>query len=550
MKWFEGLATRASVAFIIVVLLILATTPLGAHALAGARSYVSNETGDVFLGGDYIELGISKFGSFGTTEGDDEEEPIARPPGFFGTASRNNIGMSTNPTGFGVAPDLRMDFFMPGSPEERWVIGYKEDGNPTTASNAFLSGSEDIADNTITNQSSGSKLQATSEGTFDNKLKTTQVISFNQSEKFFKNEVTVRNVSGSTLDSVRYMRSFDPDNTVDQDGEYETRNSIPFTQQAGDGKAVVIADTSLSDSDPVFMANGSRSPILFYSSDSRARVSTFGFGNEDPYEAEAYDDALPKGTSVDEDQAITIAFDVGSLAPGASQTVVYYTSLDNRDFSEVLQDIAADDEQSSGGHVEGPNNGDGNGDGVADSTQPNVQYVKNSVAGEGKYVTLETTGCGTVSSLDLKDVKQYGTDGLYSYPLGLVNFDIACTNPGDTTTIKLYYDQLYNTTNWAARKYIDGKFITIPAATFGTATVGSQTVTTLTYQVTDGGALDADKVVNGAIVDPAGPAILTAATAPNTGLVRESIYPALAALLIGIGYIVYNVRKLIARSSS
>lgn len=546
MKGLNRFVTRASVALVAVILLILATTPLGASALAGVRSYVDNETGDVFLGGDYIELGISKFGSFGTTE----EEP--RPAGFFGTAERDNIGMSTNPTGFGVAPDLRMDFFMPGSPEERWAIGYKEGGNPTTASNAFLSGSEDIADNTVTNQSSGSKLQATSEGTYDNKLKTTQVISFNQSEKFFKNEVTVKNVSGSTLDSVRYMRSFDPDNTVDQGGEYETRNSIPFTQQAGDGKAVVIADTSLSDSDPVFVANSSRSPILFYSSDNRARVSTFGFSNDDPYEPDAYDEALPKGTAVDDDQAITIAFDVGSLAPGASQTVVYYTSLDNRDFSEVLQDIAADDGQSSGGggHVEGPNNGDGNGDGIADSTQPNVQYVKNSVAGEGKYVTLETTGCGTVSSLDLKDVKQYGTDGLYSYPLGLVNFDITCTNPGDATTIKLYYDQLYNTTNWAARKYIDGKFITIPGAIFGTATVGSQAVTTLTYQVTDGGALDADKTVNGTIVDPAGPAILTAATAPNTGLVRQSIYPALAALVIGIGYIAYNVRKLITRSSS
>lgn len=56
------------------------------------------------------------------------------------------------------------------------------------------------------------------------------------------------------------MRSFDPDNTVDQGGDYTTRNYIPFTHQAGDGKAVVVADTGWSDEDPVYLINGSRSP--------------------------------------------------------------------------------------------------------------------------------------------------------------------------------------------------------------------------------------------------------------------------------------------------
>lgn len=87
-----------------------------ASALAGARSFTDELTGDVFLGGDYMELGISRLGSFGTGAG--------APDDFFGTEERNNIGMSTNPTGFGVGPDLRMDFFMPGTPEERWAVGY------------------------------------------------------------------------------------------------------------------------------------------------------------------------------------------------------------------------------------------------------------------------------------------------------------------------------------------------------------------------------------------------------------------------------------------
>ena len=63
--------------------------------------------------------------------------------------------------------------------------------------------------------------------------------------------------------------------------------------------------------------------------------------------------------------------------------------------------------------------------------------------------------------------------------------------------------------------------------------VGSQTVTTLSYSVTDGGVSDADGLANGVIVDPAGPAIpqtaaasVSAASAPNTGLpAQNSVLP-------------------------
>src|SRR5690606_21449448 len=97
-----------------------------------------------------------------------------------------------------------------------------------------------------------------------------QVISFNSDDKFFKNTVTLKNVSdSSTLESVRFFRSFDPDNTVDQSGSYTTRNSIDFTHAAGDGKAVVQASTANDDNDPVYLGTGgaeggTRSPIFFY----------------------------------------------------------------------------------------------------------------------------------------------------------------------------------------------------------------------------------------------------------------------------------------------
>lgn len=338
-----------SVVLLVLVACSLATTQVLA-ALPGPRS--STVSGDVFLGGDYIELGISQYGSFGTDQN--------KPEGFFGTAARNNIGMSSDLDGFDTGTDWRMDFFMPGTQEERWSVGYKISDVASTASNARRAGTTNITDNTVTNQSEGSLLKATSVGTFNSNLRITQVISFNAGDKFFKNVVTLENIGSQNLDSVRYMRSFDPDNTVDKSGSYTTRNSIVYTHLAGDGKAVVKADTSNTDSDPVYVgtggaSGGTRSPIFFYSSDSRARVNYHPSLNPGTVYAPAtYDSVNAKGAAETRDGAISITFDVGTLAPAQSESVTYYTSLDNRDFSEVEQQIE-EDEAANAPQVGEPN---------------------------------------------------------------------------------------------------------------------------------------------------------------------------------------------------
>jgi len=514
-----------------------------AFALVGPHSFTDTVTGDVYLGGDYIELGISKPGSFGTTLG-------TIPTGFFGTAIAS-VGMTTNPSGLGETPDLTMDYFLPGSPEERWVVGYKEDGTPAYGSNSLLMNniyhnSLNMPDNVVTNQSTGDLLKATSLGTLNNKLQTTQVISFNRADKYFRNQVTLKNVGVTPIDSVRFMRNFDPDNTVFQHGSYNTHNTIPFTQEAGDGKAVVIADTNIPGQpvDPVKAVNGSDSPIMFYSSDARARVSIYGFSNKNPYQAQAYDAALPKGTVIVGDLAITITFDVGTLAPGASETVVYYTSLDNRDFTEVVAAIESHDSDNIEKAVEdaAPNNGDSNGDGIADSTQDSVAALPNSVVGGGAYQTLTSSGdCSTVKEVSGGAVETFGVDSLYKYPLGLASFTLACANPGGTAHIKIFYDKAYDTTTWKARKFVKGSFIDIPGAVFGTADVGSTKVTTLSYDVTDGGILDSDGLTDGVIIDPAGPAQLKL-TAPNTGFYNDQ--SGLKALMTGLSLLTTGVLSL------
>ena len=336
-------ATSIVIAAIIAIVSLMNPVLVQA-ALPGAHS--NTVSGDVFLGGDYVELGISKYGSFGTDQN--------KPSGFYGTAARNQIGMSSDLDGFNTGTDWRMDFFMPGTQEERWSVGYKIGASTYTASNAQRSGGAGITDNSVTNQSADDVLKATSVGNWNSTLRTTQVIQFNKGDKFFKNTVTLENIHGSnTVTSVRYMRSFDPDNTVDKGGSYTTHNRILYTHAAGDGKAVVRADTSNNASDPVYTgtggaSGGTRSPVLFYSSDSRARVGYHtGLNPGTVYQSAVYDSTPAKGSNENRDGAISIAFDVGTLAPGENASFVYYTSLDERDFGEVEEEIAQDEAESA-----------------------------------------------------------------------------------------------------------------------------------------------------------------------------------------------------------
>jgi len=292
----------------------------------GARSVMVG--GELFLGGNYIELGISEWGDFGTVG--------PSPAGFFGTDARSNIGMSADHDGFNNGQNLRVDYFLPGSPEERFVVGYRVGGSTYTNTNMALYSQHNMP-TTITDQSSGDLLKATIVSTWTGTMEITQVISFTVNQKFFRNQVTIRNISATAWDGARYMRTFDPDNTVDIGGWYDTDNTVTHTI-AEDGKAVVKAET-FDDSDPIYVAFGSRAPIFFYSTHTAAVASVFGFTNEDPYVPEAYDSPRPKNDTLRSDVAITMTWDLGPMAANESKMFVYFTSLDERDFEDIEDEL-------------------------------------------------------------------------------------------------------------------------------------------------------------------------------------------------------------------
>lgn len=183
-----------------------------------------------------------------------------------------------------------------------------------------------------------------------------------------------------------------------------------------------------------------------------------------------------------------------------------------------------------------PNAGDANNDGSLDSQQAGVSSFENAVT--GKPVSLEITSddeCFIGDAL-VKAAGDLTPDAAYTYPLGLLDFTVECGNDGFTATVKQYfYDAPIN--SFVLRKYIDGQYATVSGATFETQTIAGRQVLVVSYDVTDGGLLDADGVVNGIVVDPAGPGVLVASAsvgAPNTGLKPKDTTIFMAVGAIGV----------------
>jgi hypothetical protein len=227
-------------------------------------------------------------------------------------------------------------------------------------------------------ESSGDRLQARYVGMIRNHLnqdalRVVMVIRYRDRDTAFETRVILMNVSTHRLDSVRFMRSFDPDNTRDQGGAFVTQNEIMRTRRSGDTLELVRAQT-FAPLDPIFLALGSRAPVFFLSTDPRARVSQFGFANSDVYLTQAYDNPPAKGVITERDIGITVNTDVGSLLPGEQKTLSFILSLDGRHFEDVLEDYLDHDGDGLIGIVEvelgtDPLNPDTNGNGVNDGDE-------------------------------------------------------------------------------------------------------------------------------------------------------------------------------------
>ncbi|MED4669820.1 cell surface glycoprotein [Lysinibacillus fusiformis] len=281
-------------------------------------SYARHEKiGDeIFLGGKYIEMGISKGGSFGTES--------AAPIGFHPTG-RPNLGFTVDSDGFDSGEAMSSgDYFLPGSPYEGFYVGYKESDDSTKVFlNANALGSKEILMSTNEDLSTEDNLVAKTSGvTSDGALKIEQTVSFKANDKFFKATVKMTNMTDRELLDVRYMRSVDPDIDADKNDIFDTINSVPFNYPY-DGKSVVLSKGPITGN-----------ALILMSTDSKSRAS---INSSNPFDPTAFNDG-GKVAETTNDSWVGLTFAVGKMIPGESKTVEYFYSLDSN-IEQTLEDV-------------------------------------------------------------------------------------------------------------------------------------------------------------------------------------------------------------------
>ena len=131
--------------------------------LPDARSY-ADDSGNVYLGGDFIEFGVGANGSSGVISS------LSTPTGFYGRQNETAGGFLGDADGFDNGADLRIDYFLPGTPAEGWGVSV----DSSSAVNSHTTTGITYA---FENQSTGDTLRTIGTGTH-NGLQIDHEISF------------------------------------------------------------------------------------------------------------------------------------------------------------------------------------------------------------------------------------------------------------------------------------------------------------------------------------------------------------------------------------
>lgn len=328
---FHRLSRVGSLLLTLVLVLAVAPTAL-ADTVAG----------EVFLRGNFTEVGIHPAASFGTS--------VAAPAGFH-PIGRTQLGFvaDVGRDGWAVGtPAQSGDYFLPGSPEEGWSVEWTAGGAERTFGNYGRQGVFQVPQTSLTETSSGSTQSAVWVGTAasgSEQLRITQNVHFDVDDLFFIMSMTLTNVGTVTLDSVEYMRNVDPDQELDIGGGFSTRNYVLYQPEriGVPGRPDLAARPAGNTTDALVMAEGLTYgvPLGLGTVDSRAVVSNEGFANRDPDAILNTPIQPTQGSPNVADQAIVLAFDLGSLAPGQSVSFDYVYILDADDLDDALGALAA-----------------------------------------------------------------------------------------------------------------------------------------------------------------------------------------------------------------
>ena len=306
---------------------------------------------DIFMKGDYIEVGIAKNQQFGT-KGDAPAEYHDRTGGVWGYM--NSLGFVSDPSldGWEVgAPSFVGDYFLPGYPQEGWdmsidgvwVRAYAGDWSAGTPGLIESGGSlTPTPDGENTDYYiEGTKKVAVWEGQLGN-LEVITTTSFDTTQVFFVVSVKLKNVGTETTEDVYYSRTLDPDqeSTFGAEGlssTSTTTNVIEFQpdESTGDLKALVSA-TGIYYPDVCYLGLGAvdcRAQVYIYPGALNPSVGP------DAIETSSFNKGV--GYSNELDCAIGIVFNLGDFEPGDSTVFSYAYILSSEDLDLAFATLSA-----------------------------------------------------------------------------------------------------------------------------------------------------------------------------------------------------------------
>ncbi|WP_076072092.1 cadherin-like domain-containing protein [Sphingomonas montana] len=346
---------------------------------------------EIFLQGQFLNVGFNSGGGLGTRSTATTGIVTDAVNGYI------RLGMVADFDGFGKGAAATRDAMLAGTPVEGFSVGYDIGSKHYVKTNNERLGTTQITGGDTTNLSTATSAKAGWVGTTTENVKVSQTVTLADDAKYLKFEVTMTNQSTATLDDLRYMRTIDPDHGAD----FKTINTI--VEQGGDDKGGALA--------AAYMTNG-KNPLFYYTQDERAKVSTFGLANLDPYAKAAWDDAAKIGTSVKADQAINLDFSLGKLAAGESTTVTFYLGITD-DLATTVARIDSESRSVRPAPTPEPVN-------AVPVAVADTLTVKAGTEGTGNVLANDRDADGTTLTAKLVSGPAHGTlklnaDGGYSY---------------------------------------------------------------------------------------------------------------------------------------
>lgn len=191
-----------------------------------------------FMQGQYVEVGISECGVYGTAE-----TPPAGSYGAYHGIEINGLGFIVDheKDGWGVAtapgqPVFCGDYFSPGSPEEGWAIQYGDSVYENHYipcygyDNMGVGGTGgDIPGGIVSYTDTLGVKQVIWEGTLsdgDLSLTIQQITTLPDTALFYTTEINITNTGTTDLTDLYYTNNIDPDQDQNSTGDFTTYNSI------------------------------------------------------------------------------------------------------------------------------------------------------------------------------------------------------------------------------------------------------------------------------------------------------------------------------------